>query len=133
MRLAIQQALEVTGAARKLVTDNGSQFTAAAFTNRVRRFAVEHIRIWRYHPESNGLVERSHRSTQEALADEDLRTSSRARARIGTWVTKYNQRRLHAGRGYLRPANFYRGDPAARRTERAAKLDRTRAQRRRLN
>lgn len=60
VRLVIQQALEVTGATPKLVTDNGSQFTAAEFKDLVRRFSVEHIRIRTYHPESNGLVERFH-------------------------------------------------------------------------
>lgn len=78
VRLVIQQALEVTGARPRLVTDNGSPFTAAEFKDRVRRFAVEHIRIRRYHPESNGLVERFHRSTRDALADADLRTLGRA-------------------------------------------------------
>jgi transposase InsO family protein len=133
VRLVIQQALEVTGAHPKLVTDNGSQFTAAEFKDLVRRFAVEHIRIRTYHPESNGLVERFHRSTRDALADEALRTLGRARGLIAAWVAEYNERRLHAGLGYLTPADYYRGDPAARRTERAAKLAQGRAERRQRN
>src|SRR5262249_12077288 len=79
------------------------------------RFAVEHIRIRTYHPESNGLVERFHRSTREALGDTTLRTLARARALMGAWVRHYNEARLHAGLGYLPPAEYYRGDPAARR------------------
>lgn len=133
VRLVLQQALEATGAHPKLVTDNGSQFTAAEFKDLVRRFSVEHIRIRTYHPESNGLVERFHRSTREALADDELLTLSRAREMIGAWVEAYNERRLHAGLGYLTPADFYRGDPAARRTERTEKLERARTERRRLN
>ena len=133
VRLVIQQALEATGATPKLVTDNGSQFTAAEFKDLVRRFSVEHIRIRTYHPESNGLVERFHRSTREALAEDELRTLARARELIGAWVAEYNERRLHAGLGYLTPADFYRGDPAVRRTERMEKLERARVERRRLN
>ena len=106
VRLVIQQALEATGATPKLVTDNGSQFTAAEFKDLVRRFSVEHIRIRTYHPESNGLVERFHRSTREALAEDELRTLARARELIGAWVAEYNERRLHAGLGYLTPADY---------------------------
>jgi transposase InsO family protein len=94
---------------------------------------VEHIRIRTYHPESNGLVERFHRSTREALGDEALRTAARARALVGEWVRAYNETRLHAGLGYLPPAEYYRGDPAARQRERRTKLVRGRAERRRQN
>ena len=133
VRYVIQHALETTGAHPQLVTDNGAQFTAAAFKDLVRRFAVEHIRIRAYHPESNGLVERFHRSTREALGDAALRTVARARVLVGQWVRAYNETRLHAGLGYLPPAEYYRGDPAARRRERHAKLERGRAERRRQN
>jgi transposase InsO family protein len=133
VRYVIQHALEVTGAHPKLVTDNGPQFTAAEFKDLVRRFEFEHIRIRTYHPESNGVVERFHRSTREALGDEALRTVERARRLVGEWVAHYNETRLHAGLGYLPPAEYYRGDPAARRRERAAKLARGQAERRRRN
>ena len=90
VRLVIQQALEQTGAAPRVVTDNGSQFRAAEFKDLVRRFALEHIRIRTYHPESNGRVERFHRSTRDALGDQPLGNLARARAIIGEWVRHYN-------------------------------------------
>ena len=133
VRYVIQHALELTGAHPRVVTDNGPQFRAAEFKDLVRRFAVEHIRIRTYHPESNGLVERFHRSTREALGDTPLRTLERARTLMGEWVRQYNEARLHAGLGYLPPAEYYHGDPAARRRERQAKLERGRAERRRRN
>ena len=101
--------------------DNGSPFTAAECKDLVRHFSVEHIRIRTYHPASNGLVERLHRSTREALADEELRTLVRARALIAAWVTEYKERRLRAGLGDLTPAEYDRGAPAARRAERTTK------------
>lgn len=133
VRRVIQQALEVTGAQPRLVTDNGSQFTAAEFKDLVRRFAVEHVRIRTYHPESNGLVERFHRSTRAALDGQDLRHLAQARELIGVWIEEYNERRLHAGLGYLPPAVYYRADPEVRRGERRAKLERARLHRRRVN
>jgi transposase InsO family protein len=133
VRYVIQHALEATGARPKLVTDNGGQFTAGEFKDLVRRFAIEHIRIRTYHPESNGLVERFHRSTREALGDGALGTFARAQTVVGEWVRAYNETRLHAGLGYLPPAEYYRGDPAARRRERQTKLEHARAERRRQN
>ena len=133
VRRVIQQALEATGARPQLVSDNGSQFTAAEFKQLVRLFALEHIRIRTYHPESNGVLERFHRSTREELAEEELENLGRARELIGRWVEHYNEERLHAGIDYLPPAEYYRGDPAARIAERKQKLARARAHREDVN
>jgi transposase InsO family protein len=55
----------------------------------VRRFALEHIRIRTYHPESNGLVERFHRSTREALSEDVLENLGQARQIIAQCVEHY--------------------------------------------
>jgi transposase InsO family protein len=133
VQLVIQRALEETGATPDVVTDNGSQFTAKEFKELIRRFVFKHIRIRWYHPESNGLVERFHRSTRAALGEADLRNLSQARELIGEWVREYNETRLHAGLGYLTPAEYYRGDPAERIAEREAKLAAARERRRAIN
>jgi hypothetical protein len=78
------------------------------------------------HPESNGRIERFHRSTREALDDQDLRTwAGRARS-SGRWVEFYNTRRLHAGLKYLAPAEYWAGDPATRFEEQNEKLKQAR-------
>jgi hypothetical protein len=48
-------------------------------------------------------------------------------------VRQYNEERLHAGLGYLTPAEYYRGDPTARRAERTAKLEKAQQERQRIN
>ena len=73
------------------------QLKAKDFKGLVRDFELEHIKIRTYHPESNGRIERFHRSTREALDDQDLKNLGRARQIIGRWVEFYNTRRLHAG------------------------------------
>ena len=133
VQLVIQEALERTGARPQVVTDNGSQFTAAAFKALVRRVAFAHIRIRTYHPASNGVIERFHRSTREALGVAALRNLGQARELIGQWVTQYTAQRLHAALGYLPPAEYSRGDPHARQQERQGKLERGRNERRRSN
>ena len=134
VRLVVQQALEAWNVRDvEIITDNGSQFTSADFKALIRQFQLQHIRIRTYHPESNGTIERFHRSTREALADEDLRNLSRARELIGRWVAQYNESRLHAGLQYLTPADYFRGEPAKRLNVRREKLERGRREREAAN
>jgi len=133
VRVVIQDALKKTGASPQIVTDNGTQFTAKDFRELVRDFELEHIRIRTYHPESNGKLERFHRSTREALDEEELENLSRARQIIGRWVEFYNTERLHAALDYLPPAEYWAGDPEARKKERREKLERGRQHRETIN
>jgi transposase InsO family protein len=133
VRMVVQDALKKTGASPQVVTDNGSQFKAKDFKELVRDFELEHIRIRTYHPESNGRVERFHRSTREALEELDLRNLGRAREIIGRWVEFYNTKRLHAALQYLPPAEYWSGSPEARVEERREKLERGRRHRETVN
>ena len=138
VRLVIQEALERSRMATALVkpqivSDNGSQFTSKDFKQLVRQFELKHIRIRTYHPESNGVIERYHRTTREEIGEEELRNLSHAREIIAKWVKHYNERRLHAGIGYMEPVVYYSGDPEERKACRAAKLRAAREKRRRIN
>ena len=133
VRVVIHDALKKTGASPQVVTDNGSQFTAKDFKKLVRDFDLEHIRIRTYHPESNGRIERFHRSTREALDGQELKNLGRARGIIGRWVEFYNTDRLHAGLNYLAPIEYWQGDPVARMEERTTKLKQARARRETIN
>ncbi|MGH7559010.1 MAG: IS3 family transposase [Gemmatimonadota bacterium] len=133
VRLVVQEAVEHSGEKPRIVTDNGSQFTSRDFKQLVRIFDLEHIRIRTYHPESNGRVERFHRSTREALEGEELENLVRAREIVGRWVEHYNHERLHASLQYLPPAEYYDGEPQKRIAERKDKLETARQQRARIN
>ncbi|MGH7657973.1 MAG: IS3 family transposase, partial [Gemmatimonadales bacterium] len=133
VRLVVEDAVRLTGAQPEVITDNGSQFTAKDFKELVRRFGLEHIRIRVYHPESNGKLERYHRSTRDALDSVELQNLGRARELIGRWVAHYNTERLHAALNYLPPVEFHTGNPTARLAERRQKLEEARQQRRERN
>lgn len=133
VRVVIQDALKQTSAKPEIVTDNGTQFKAKDFKQLVRDFELEHIRIRTYHPESNGKLERFHRSTRDALDAEDLRNLGRAREIIKRWVEFYNQRRLHAGLQYLPPQEYWTGNPEQRISERRTKLAAARIRREQIN
>ena len=99
VRVVIHDALKTTGANPEIVTDNGSQFRAKDFKELVRDFELEHIRIRTYHPESNGKLERFHRSTRDELSEVELKNLGKAREIIGRWVAFYNERRSWSGPG----------------------------------
>ncbi len=133
VRVVVHDALKKTGARPQVVTDNGSQFKARDFKELVRDFELEHIRIRTYHPESNGRLERFHRSTRDALGEQELKHLGRAREILRRWVTFYNTRRLHAGLEYLAPFEYWQGDPQARIEDRRKKLAEARRRRETIN
>jgi len=111
----------------EIVHDNGSQFVSAEWRRLVAGAAIKDIATKVAHPQSNGRLERLHRShREEGLIDADLSSYYSAQEALAIWGRFYNQRRPHAALQYLCPADYYRGDPAARLQERAAKLERAR-------
>jgi transposase InsO family protein len=52
----------------------------------------------------------------------DPRNLYQAREMIEVWVDHYNNRRLHAGLQYLRPVDYYRGEPEVLLRERQRKM-----------
>jgi transposase InsO family protein len=132
--LVVQKALEkIPGVMPEIVSDNGSQYTSRDFKALIKQFHLHHIQIRIQHPESNGIVERLHRSLREGLSDQEMEDLSHAREIIGKWVAYYNNERLHAGIMYLRPRDYYLGHQEALLEERRMKLQKARARRRILN
>jgi len=107
----------------RLVRDNGSQFVAREWHDLMAHLGVEEIPIRVQHPESNGKMERFYRSLkEEGLRDQVLQDYHQARDTVAQWVCYYNEQRLHAALHYLRPIDYYRGDPQALLARRSDKL-----------
>ncbi|RLC63226.1 MAG: IS3 family transposase [Chloroflexi bacterium] len=131
----IAQALEkVPGIKPRIVRDNGSQFVAREWREVMRHFELEEVPIRVRHPESNGRIERYHRSVRdEAFGDIDVQDFYQARELLAEWVRYYNEQRLHSALKYLRPVDYYRGNPEALLAERKRKLREAAARRREVN
>jgi len=119
-------------------SDNGSCYISKEFHGVLEYYGLTHIKIKPHCPEENGIMERSNRTIREALAETELENDPAANryqaeeviARIVQW---YNHQRLHSSLGFLRPVDYYRGQPERLHEERRKKLVSARHRRRETN
>lgn len=117
----------------RLRSDNGSCYISREFRGVLDEHGLHHNRIKPHCPEENGVVERSNRTLREALEREELTDLLQARSAIARIIEWYNTERLHSALGYLRPMDYYRGDPAALHEARRRKMAEARHRRREKN
>ena len=128
-------ALATLGGGRNptIQSDHGSGFISREFAETLSTFGVTHKKIRPHTPTDNAEIERYHRTLDEKLGDvagEDFATSAEG---IGRIIDHYNHVRLHSSLGFLRPIDFYRGNPAALLANRRRKLEQARALRKQEN
>jgi putative transposase len=115
-------------------TDNGSGYVSWEFRQVLREHSLTQQRIRPHCPEENGVMERSNRTVREALEEEpepeDVWEAERLLSRI---QKRYNEERLHSALGYLRPVDYYRGNPAVLHEARRQKLQQARHRRKEAN
>jgi transposase InsO family protein len=125
--MTVQEALDrleyrIEGEPR-IVRDHGSQFISHEWRNFVEGAGITDIKTRIAHPESNGKVERLHRThREEGLTEEALTGYYAALDAIERWDDYYNNKRPHSAIRYLVPADYYRGNPDDRIAEREEKL-----------
>ncbi len=111
----IQRAREQYPDARpRIISDNGPQFIAKDFKEFIRLCGMTHVRTSPYYPQSNGKIERWHRSLKSECIRPGVPLSlADARRLVTNYVNYYNTTRLHSSIGYVTPADKLAGrDPA---------------------
>lgn len=128
----LQRARESYPEARpRIISDNGPQFIAKDFKVFIRLAGMTHVRTSPYYPQSNGKLERWHQTLKvTTIRPKAPRSVAEARALVTTFVTYYNQERLHSAIGFVTPADILAGRAEAIWATRDRKLDTARAQRR---
>jgi putative transposase len=114
-------------------SDNGSGFISKEFHGVLEHYGLTHVKIRPHCPEENGIMERSNRTVREALEEAEPASRYEAEAALGRIIRWYNYERLHSSLGYLRPIDYYRGDPQSLHEARRKKMAAARHRRREKN
>lgn len=124
VEVLLQKAREkFPGAAPRIISDNGPQFVAKDFKEFIRLCGMTHVRTSPYYPQSNGKIERWHRSLKEDCIRPGVPLSLEdARRLVGEFVDHYNTVRLHSAIGYVTPKDKREGREALIFAERDRKL-----------
>lgn len=114
-------------------SDNGSCYISRDFRTVLDEHGLNHNKIQPHCPEENGIMERANRTIREALDGEELTDLYQARDVMKRIIDWYNQERLHRALGYLRPIDYYRGNPKEMHESRRHKMAQARHNRREEN
>lgn len=128
----LQRAREAhPGVAPRIISDNGPQFLAKDFKEFIRIAGMTHVKTSPYYPQSNGKIERWHKTLKKdcirPLVPGGLED---ARRLVRDFVEHYNSTRLHSAIGYVTPWDKLQGNDKAIHEERDRKLAEARERRR---
>lgn len=133
VEIVLQRAREAyPGETPRIISDNGPQFVAKEFKQFIRISGMTHVRTSPYYPQSNGKLERYHRTIKsECIRPGTPLSLDDAQRLVAAFVTRYNEERLHSAIGYITPMDKLLGRDEAIFQERDRKLEEAREQRRR--
>jgi putative transposase len=131
IELILQRAREKYPEAKpRIISDNGPQFIARDFKEFIRIAGMTHVQTSPGYPQSNGKLERWHKSLEsECIRPGTPLTKEDARRLIQTYVDHYNAVRLHSAIGYVTPHDMLAGRQAEIHAARDRKLEQARHQR----
>ena len=114
IEVILQRAREKYPEAKpRIISDNGPQFIARDFKEFIRIAGMTQLRTSPYYPQSNGKLERWHKSLKsECIRPGTPLTREDALRLIQTYVNYYNTVRLHSAIGYVTPHDMLAGRQA---------------------
>jgi len=112
----VQKAVDFTGMIdvpvedrTVLLSDNGAGYLSRQFGDYLRLVGMRHIVASPYHPQTNGKIERYHRSIKGELSLIPYEMPGELREAIEAFIEYYNYRRYHEGLGDVTPYDVYAG------------------------
>jgi transposase InsO family protein len=127
----IQRAREkFPGETPRIISDNGPQFIAKDFKEFIRLCGMTHVKTSPYYPQSNGKIERFHRTIKgDCIRTETPLSLEDAQRVVARYVEHYNSVRLHSAIGYVSPLAKLEGRDQLIFDERDRKLEAARERR----
>ena len=115
----------------RIISDNGPQFIAKDFKEFIRISGMTHVRTSPFYPQSNGKIERWHKSLKsECIRPGTPLSLDNARRQVQGYVEHYNNVRLNSAVAYITPNDMLAGRQKEIQAARDRKLEETRRQRR---
>jgi len=93
----------------RLLTDNGSCYISNEFNNYLTENNMGHEQGAPYYPQTQGKIERYHRTMKNIVKLENYFFPDELRAKLGEFVDYYNNQRYHEALGNVTPADVYFG------------------------
>lgn len=125
VEIIVQRAREkFPEATPRIISDNGPQFIAKDFKEYIRVAGMTHVRTSPFYPQSNGKLERYHKTIKaECIRPKVALSLEEARTQIADYIRLYNDERLHSAIGYVAPKDKLEGRDKQIFRERDQKLE----------
>jgi putative transposase len=112
----VQQAVDFTGMTdvpvedrTVLLSDNGAGYISQQFNQYLRLVGIRHITASPFHPQTNGKIERYHRTLKGEINQVPYDMPGELREAIRAFIEYYNYQRYHEGLGNVTPYDVYTG------------------------
>jgi transposase InsO family protein/transposase-like protein len=112
----VQQAVDFTGMTdvpmedrTVLLSDNGAGYISQQFNEYLRLVGIKHINAAPFHPQTNGKIERYHRTLKGEINQVPYEMPGELKEAIRAFIDYYNYRRYHEGLGNVTPFDVYTG------------------------
>jgi putative transposase len=92
-----------------LLSDNGAGYVSQQFNQYLRLVGIRHITASPFHPQTNGKIERYHRTLKGEINQVPYDMPRELREAIRAFIEYYNYRRYHEGLSNVTPYDVYTG------------------------
>lgn len=117
----------------KLVSDRGPALISDDFGAFLEAKGIGHILASPYHPQTNGKIERYHKTLKQRIYLSVWDSLDRLKEEIGQYIHEYNSRRYHESLGNVTPDDVYFGKREAILKRRSVTKELSMSRRRRFN
>jgi transposase InsO family protein len=112
----VQQAVDFTGMTdvpvenrTVLLSDNGAGYLSQQFNQYLHLVGIRHITASPFHPQTNGKIERYHRTVKGEINQMPYDMPRELKEAIRAFIEYYDYRRYHEGLGNVTPYDAYTG------------------------